>query len=80
VLPGADRSRQTSLAGRPVDLRLLAVLKPEWTVSMDSLVFDAKRSEFLNETQAQYIWKQFNIHLCAAGTRLPSGRAPYPKC
>jgi len=45
-----------------VDLRLLAALKPEWKVSMGSLVFAAKRAGFLNETQAQYIWKQFNIH------------------
>ncbi|BBZ94348.1 XRE family transcriptional regulator [Bradyrhizobium diazoefficiens] len=49
-------------AGRRVDLRLLAALKPEWKVSMGSLVFAAKRAGFLNETQAQYIWKQFNIH------------------
>ena len=32
------------------------------SVSMASLVFAAKRAGFLNETQAQYIWKQFNIH------------------
>ncbi len=49
-------------AGRKVDLRLLAALKPEWKVSMASLVFAAKRVGALNETQAQYIWKQFNIH------------------
>ena len=48
-------------AERRVDLRLLAALKPEWKVSMGSLVFAAKRAGFLNETQAQYIWKQFNI-------------------
>jgi len=49
-------------AGRKIDLRLLAALKPEWKVSMASLVFAAKRAGSLNETQAQYIWKQFNIH------------------
>lgn len=49
-------------AGRRVDLRLLASLKPEWKVSMASLVFAAKRVGALNATQAQYIWKQFAIH------------------
>jgi Zn-dependent peptidase ImmA (M78 family) len=49
-------------AGRRVDLRLLAALKPEWKVSMASLVFAAERAGALNRTQAQYIWKQFNIH------------------
>jgi Zn-dependent peptidase ImmA (M78 family) len=48
--------------GRKVDLPLLAALKPQWRVSMASLVFAAKRAGALNEGQAQYIWKQFNIH------------------
>jgi Zn-dependent peptidase ImmA (M78 family) len=48
--------------GRRVDLRLLAALKPEWKVSMGSLVFAAERAGAINKTQAQYIWKQFNIH------------------
>lgn len=47
--------------GRRVDLRLLAALKPEWRVSMAALVFAAKRAGALNESQAQYIWKQFNV-------------------
>lgn len=49
-------------AGRKIDLRLLAALKPEWKVSMASLVFAAKRAGAINDTQSQYIWKQFNIH------------------
>nr|WP_271554289.1 MULTISPECIES: ImmA/IrrE family metallo-endopeptidase [Bradyrhizobium] len=48
-------------AERRVDLRLLAALKPEWKVSMGSPVLAAKRAGVLNETEAQYIWKQFNI-------------------
>lgn len=48
--------------GRKVDLPLLAALKPQWRVSMASLVFAAKRAGVLNEGQAQYIWKQFNVH------------------
>lgn len=49
-------------AGRKVDLPLLAALKPQWRVSMASLVFAAKRAGALNEGQAQYLWKQFNVH------------------
>jgi Zn-dependent peptidase ImmA (M78 family) len=49
------------VAGRKVDLRLLAALKLEWKVSMASLVFAAKRAGAINETQAGYLWKQFSI-------------------
>jgi Zn-dependent peptidase ImmA (M78 family) len=49
-------------AGRKVDLRLLAALKPEWRVSMASLVFAAKRCGALSESQATWIWKQFAMH------------------
>lgn len=49
-------------AGRKVDLALLAALKPEWKVSMAALVFAAKRAGAINAGQAQYLWKQFNIH------------------
>jgi hypothetical protein len=59
----AEKIAGLVLAGRKIDLRLLAALKPEWKASMASLVFAAKRAGYpLNETQAQYIWKQFNIH------------------
>jgi Zn-dependent peptidase ImmA (M78 family) len=61
LMPTEDIKPYFAGRGR-VDLRLLAALKPEWKVSMGSLVFAAKRAGFLNETQAQYIWKQFNIH------------------
>jgi Zn-dependent peptidase ImmA (M78 family) len=46
-------------AGRKVDLRLLAALKPEWKVSMASLVFAARRCGAVNASQATWIWKQF---------------------
>lgn len=48
--------------GRRVDLRLLAALKPEWKMSMGSLVFAAKRIGTLNEGQATWIWKQFAMN------------------
>ncbi|QOZ66405.1 ImmA/IrrE family metallo-endopeptidase [Bradyrhizobium arachidis] len=60
LLPTEDI--KPAFVGRRVDLRLLASLKPEWKVSMASLVFAAQRAGALNTTQAQYIWKQFNIH------------------
>lgn len=60
LLPTEDV--RPAFVGRRVDLRLLASLKPEWKVSMASLVFAARRTGALNATQAQYIWKQFNIH------------------
>jgi Zn-dependent peptidase ImmA (M78 family)/DNA-binding XRE family transcriptional regulator len=49
-------------AGRRIDLRLLAALKPEWKVSMASLIFAAERTGVINKTQVQYLWKQFNVH------------------
>jgi Zn-dependent peptidase ImmA (M78 family) len=53
---------RSHFAGRKIDLRLLGALKPEWKVSMAALVFAAKRAGAINETQSQYLWKQFNIH------------------
>jgi Zn-dependent peptidase ImmA (M78 family) len=49
-------------AGRKVDLRLLAALKPEWKMSMASLVFAAKRCSAITESQATWIWKQFAMN------------------
>jgi Zn-dependent peptidase ImmA (M78 family)/transcriptional regulator with XRE-family HTH domain len=49
------------VVGRKVDLRLLAALKPEWKVSMASLVFAAERAGAINRTQANYLWKQFSV-------------------
>jgi Zn-dependent peptidase ImmA (M78 family) len=60
LLPTEDI--KSYFAGRRVDLRLLAALKPEWKISMASLVFAAERAGALNKTQTQYLWKQFNIH------------------
>ena len=48
--------------GRKVDLRLLAALKPEWKVSMASLVFAAKRCRAVSDSQATWLWKQFAMH------------------
>lgn len=48
-------------AGKRVDLRLLAALKPEWRVSMQSLLYRATTLGFVNDNQARYLWQQFNL-------------------
>jgi Zn-dependent peptidase ImmA (M78 family) len=60
LIPTADI--KPYFAGRKVDLPLLAALKPEWKVSMAALVFAAKRADAISESQAQYLWKRFNVH------------------
>ncbi|WP_400768746.1 helix-turn-helix domain-containing protein [Methylosinus sporium] len=47
--------------GRRVDLQLLAAMKPEWKVSMGSLVFAAERAGQINKAQKTYLWKQFSF-------------------
>lgn len=48
-------------AGKKIDLRLLAALKPEWRVSMQSLLYRASTLGFVNDNQARYLWQQFNM-------------------
>jgi Zn-dependent peptidase ImmA (M78 family) len=48
-------------AGRRVDLRLLAALKPEWKVSMAALIFAAQRCGAATAAQATWLWKQFSM-------------------
>jgi Zn-dependent peptidase ImmA (M78 family) len=46
--------------GRKIDLALLASLKPEWKVAMQSILVRATTLEFVTKNQAQYLWKQIN--------------------
>src|ERR1017187_4290891 len=46
--------------GRRIDLRLLASLKPEWKVAMQSLLYRAKELGHVDSNQARYLWQQFN--------------------
>lgn len=46
--------------GRRIDLRLLAALKPEWRVAMQSLLYRAKEMGCVDNNQARYLWQQFN--------------------
>ena len=48
--------------GRRIDLRLLAALKPEWRVSMQTLLYRAKKLDLVDPNQYRYLWQQFNIH------------------
>jgi Zn-dependent peptidase ImmA (M78 family) len=48
--------------GRKVDLRLLAALKPEWKMSMGSLIFAAERCGAVTEGQKTWLWKQFAMN------------------
>lgn len=47
--------------GKKVDLRLFATLKPEWRVSMQSLLYRAGTLGFVNDNQSRYLWQQFNM-------------------
>lgn len=48
--------------GRKVDLRLLAALKPEWQVAMQSLLMRACDLGYVSDNQAKYLWMQFNAN------------------
>lgn len=65
LLMPSNEMRQ-AFRGRKIDLALLGALKPEWRVSMQSLLMSAKRLGFITDGQNQYLWKQIN----ARGIRL----------
>jgi Zn-dependent peptidase ImmA (M78 family)/transcriptional regulator with XRE-family HTH domain len=48
-------------AGKKIDLRLLAALKPEWRVAMQSLLYRAGTLGYINENQKRYLWQQFSV-------------------
>lgn len=60
LLVPLDDIRPIFRAAPRIDLPLLAQLKPQWRVSMQSLVFVAKDLGLLTDGQAQSIWKQFS--------------------
>jgi Zn-dependent peptidase ImmA (M78 family) len=57
---------RAAFVGRNVDLALLGALKPEWRVSMQSLLMRASSLGFVPTGRQQYLWKQIN----AKGLRL----------
>jgi len=52
--------------GRRITLAALASLKPEWRVSMQSLLYRARTLGFVNNNEARYLWQQIS----ARGWRL----------
>lgn len=44
--------------GRKVTLAFLAALKPEWKMSMQSILFAAQRQQLITANQARYLWSQ----------------------
>jgi Zn-dependent peptidase ImmA (M78 family) len=64
LMPETDVRRY--FVGKKIELALLAALKPEWRVSMASLLMRAHKLRFLTENQYHYLWKQIS----ARGYRL----------
>lgn len=56
-------SRELKLAfhGQKITLELLASLKREWRVSMQSILMRAKQLGFLSVNQERYLWKQISM-------------------
>ncbi|EKF58026.1 hypothetical protein QWE_18909 [Agrobacterium albertimagni AOL15] len=59
LLPAEDAKE--SFSGRKVTLELLASLKKEWRVSMQSLLFCAQRTKVVSDNQAKYLWQQISM-------------------
>jgi Zn-dependent peptidase ImmA (M78 family)/transcriptional regulator with XRE-family HTH domain len=58
LMPAADI--RPYFVGRKVDLALLASLKPEWKVAMQSLLMRASSLNLVTRNQSQYLWKQIS--------------------
>jgi Zn-dependent peptidase ImmA (M78 family)/transcriptional regulator with XRE-family HTH domain len=57
LIPHQDIRR--CFAGRRVDLKLLAQLKPEWRVSMAALLYAAGEIRAIGPGQSQSLWRQY---------------------
>jgi Zn-dependent peptidase ImmA (M78 family)/DNA-binding XRE family transcriptional regulator len=58
LLPPSEM-RET-FRGRKVTLELLAALKKEWRVSMQSLLMSAQSQNCITESQTRYLWQQIS--------------------
>ena len=58
LMPAADIA--PSFRGRRVTLELLAALKPEWRVAMQSLLMRAKTLGFVDYNQNRYLWQMIS--------------------
>lgn len=59
LMPASDI--RPLLETRKIDLALLASLKPEWHVSMQSIIMRAKSLGLLSRNQEEYLWKQMSV-------------------
>ncbi len=55
-----EREMREAFAGRRITLELLAALKPEWRVAMQSLLMRAKSLGYLSDNQNRYLWQQIS--------------------
>lgn len=58
LIPASDI--RAHFVGRRVNLALLASLKPEWKVAMQSLLMRARSLGFVSTNQERYLWQQFS--------------------
>lgn len=58
LMPANDISQ--SFQGRKITLHLLAALKPEWRVAMQSLLMRASSLGFVTKNQQRYLWQQIS--------------------
>jgi Zn-dependent peptidase ImmA (M78 family)/transcriptional regulator with XRE-family HTH domain len=59
LMPAADI--RPYLAGKRIDLPLMAALKPEWRVSMAALIMRAHKLDLTTRNQHEYLWKQMSM-------------------
>lgn len=58
LIPSKDIGE--AFRGRKITLELLAALKLEWRVSMQSLLYAAQSGQFVTSNQARYLWSQIS--------------------
>lgn len=59
LLPPEDMKE--AFSGRRVTLELLASMKKEWKVSMQSLLMSAQTQKAVSDNQARYLWQQISM-------------------
>lgn len=59
LLPPEDMKE--AFSGRRITLELLASMKKEWRVSMQSLLVSAQTQKAVSENQARYLWQQISM-------------------
>jgi len=59
LMPASDI--RPYFVGRKIDFALLAALKPEWKVAMQSLLMRARSLKVVSPNQERYLWQQFSM-------------------